>query len=387
MAIDYKKELEAAAKSMILVHEPDTLIRMIARMMVQKVKVLHTGILLHEEQQNTYILRVSRGATGIKIPREFARMDYDNPLIRFFRERKDKEILGDGLIIYREAKEFLSKELQPEQRQILQGALSQMEILEAVVCIPSYFREDLLGILLLGKKRDGSDFQRTELDFFVALASDVAMAIRNAKLFKQLQDELNKRQQLFINTTISLSAAIEAKDHYTQGHTTRVTNICLEIGKKLIENKEIHSDDKFLEHLHIAALLHDIGKIGVPENILNKNGTLTEEEWEKMKQHPIVGANILESIKELESAIEGVKHHHERYDGKGYPGGLDNGEIPMIAAIIAVADTFDAITSDRPYRKAKSREEAISEIKRVSGKQLHPKAVTAFLELCEEGRI
>ena len=155
----------------------------------------------------------------------------------------------------------------------------------------------------------------------------------------------------------------------------------------MIENKDIQSDNKFLEHLHIAALLHDIGKIGVPETILNKSGTLTEEEWEKMKQHPTVGANILESIKELELAIKGVKYHHERYDGKGYPEGLDNGNIPIIAAIIAVADTFDAITSDRPYRKAKSRQEAISEIKRVSGQQLHPQAVAAFLELCEEGKI
>ncbi|MGD9014720.1 MAG: HD domain-containing protein [Candidatus Omnitrophota bacterium] len=387
MAIDYKKELESAAKSMILVHEPDTLIRMIVRMTVQKVKVIHAGILLHDEEQSTYILRVSRGLTGIKIPREFARMDYNNPLIRFFRERKDKQILGDGLIIYREAKDILKKESKPEIREILNGTLSQMEMLGAVVCIPSYYRDELLGILILGEKKSGRDFHRKELDFFVALASDVAMAIRNAKLFKQLQNELAKRQELFINTTISLSAAIEAKDLYTRGHTTRVTSFCLEMGKRLIEKEAASFDNKFLEHLHIAALLHDIGKIGVPENILNKKGLLNEAEWQKMKQHPTIGSNILQSIKELELAIKGVKHHHERYDGKGYPEGLDNGKIPLIAAIIAVADAFDAMTSDRPYRNAKSRNEAIKEIKRESGKQFHPLIVSVFLELCQEGKI
>jgi len=387
MAIDYKKELELAAKSMILVHEPDTLIRMIVRLMVQRVKVLHAGILLHDDQQNTYILRVSRGPTGVKVPREFARMDYDNPLIRFFREKKDKEIFGDGLIIYHEANRLLRKRIGLKEKEIINGALYQMKILEAVVCIPSYFREDLLGILFLGKKRNGRKFHRKELDFFVALASDVAMAIRNARLFKQLQDELNKRQELFINTTIALAAAIEAKDPYTRGHTQRVTNLSLKIGKRIMERQDMNLEEKFLEHLHIAALLHDIGKIGVPEGILNKEGTLTDEEKQKMQLHPAIGAAILQPIRELESAIQGVKYHHERYDGGGYPEGLNDDSIPIIAAIIAVADTFDAITTDRPYRKAMGREEAILEIKRVSGQQLHPGVVSAFLELCKEGKI
>jgi HD-GYP domain-containing protein (c-di-GMP phosphodiesterase class II) len=387
MAIDYKRELESAAKSMILVHEPNTLIRMIVRLMVQKVKVIHAGILLHDDLQNTYILRVSRGPSGIRIPREFARMDYDNPLIRFFRERRDKETFGDGIIIYQTAKRLLKKKIKPQTKKILSGALYQMGILDAVVCIPSYFREDLLGILFLGRKRNGREFHRKELDFFVALASDVAMAIYNARLFKQLQDELNKRQELFIHTTIALAAAIEAKDRYTHGHTARVTYLSLEIGKKLMKQKEMRFEDGFLEHLHIAALLHDIGKIGVSEAILNKEGELTAEERQKIQMHTEIGATILHPIKELETAIQGVKYHHERYDGKGYPEGLDNGKIPIIAAIISVADAFDAITTDRPYRAALTKREAIIEIERSSGKQFHPKVVSAFLQLCEEGKI
>ena len=387
MAINYKKELEMAAKSMILVHEPNTLIKMIVRLMIQKVKVLHAGILLHDEQQKSYILRVSRGPSGIKVPREFARMDYENPLIRFFRERKEKEILNNSLIIYQEARRFLRKKNGAKTKKTIKSLLYQMEILEANVCIPSYFRDDLLGILFLGQKKNQQEFHRKELDFFAALASDVAMAIRNAQLFQQLQNELNKRQQLFINTTIALAAAIEAKDHYTRGHTSRVTGLCLKIGKKLVEKKGVQFENKFLEQLHIAALLHDIGKIGIPEIILNKKDALTDQEWQKMKQHPRIGANILESIKELKTAIQGVKYHHERYDGKGYPEGLHHGIIPIIAAIIAVADTFDAMTSERPYRSAKSKQDAISEIERASGQQFHPQVVSAFLQLCEEGKI
>ncbi|MDP2922369.1 MAG: HD domain-containing protein, partial [Candidatus Omnitrophota bacterium] len=245
---------------------------------------------------------------------------------------------------------------------------------------------DLLGILLLGRKNNGRKFAGEELDFFVALASDVAMAMHNALLFKQLQDELEKKQKLFINTTVALAAAIEAKDHYTHGHTERVTNLAMKIGRRLIE-KNPKLDDKLLEDLHIAALLHDIGKIGVPESILNKEGLLNKEEWQKMRMHPLIGVTILQPIKELESIILGVKYHHERFDGQGYPEGLSGDHIPLIAAIIAVADSFDAMTSTRPYRQAKPKETAIVEIKRLSGQQFYPQVVSAFLQLYRKGKV
>lgn len=386
MRIDYKKELESAARTMILVHEPDVLIKLIVRMIVQKVKVKHAGILSYNKDRDTYILTVSRGALGLKIPAGFARMDPDNPLIRFFRQRIDKQFFNDGAVIYDEAKRLLTKNTGVKTKQLLKQLLYQMEIFEAIVCIPSYFRDDLLGILLLGHKNNGRKFAGEELDFFVALASDVAMAIHNARLFKQLQDELEKKQKLFINTTVALTAAIEASDHYTGGHTERVTNLAMEIGRRLIE-KNTKLDDKFLEDLHIAALLHDIGKIGIPEAILNKEGPLNKEEWQKMQTHPLVGANILSPIKELENVILGVKYHHERFDGQGYPEGLSGDLIPLIAAIIGVADSFDAMTSTRPYRQAKPKETAIAEIKRLSGQQFYPQVVSAFLQLYREGKI
>jgi HD-GYP domain-containing protein (c-di-GMP phosphodiesterase class II) len=245
--------------------------------------------------------------------------------------------------------------------------------------VPSFFRDNLLGILLLGKKEDNSRFKKDELGFFSALASDVAMAIRNAQLFKELQEELDKRRSLFMHTTIALAAAVDAKDHYTHGHISRVTSYSQVIAKKLKERENL--DEKFMENLEIASLLHDIGKIGTPERVLNKTDILTVGERNIVQKHPVDGVTILQAITELEEALPGVKHHHERYDGSGYPDGLKGKEIPLIAAIIAVADTYDAMTTDRPYRKALSREAANSELLRCSGTQLDPEVVKAAVEV------
>ncbi len=384
MRVNYKKELEVAAKRMILIRETNTLIKLILRMIVQKVKVRHAGILLRHKDGKHYVLTASRGPSGLKIPAGFARMDNDNPLIRFFQDEKYKRHFKTPIFVCEEAKKMLRKNLRLDIEQLFRGAMEQMDIFEAVICVPCYFRDDLLGLLLLGKKKHLLGFGNDELDFFTALASDVAMAIRNSQLFRDLELELDSKQRLFINTTIALAAAIDAKDHYTHGHTTRVTYLSLEIAKKISSKISVPLNADFFEHLQIAGLLHDIGKIGIPESILNKNGPLDANEWKKMKEHPNVGAVILQHIGELKNAILGVKYHHENYDGSGYPEGLKGDQIPLIASIIAVADTFDAMTTDRPYRHGLSKQEAIEEIKKVSGKQLNPDVVLTFIELQEE---
>lgn len=384
MSIDYKKELEATAKTMILVHDPNTLIKMIVRMIVRKVKVSHAGILLHYKDTDSYVLTDSQGPSGLKIPAGFARMDKDNPLIRLFCTPAHREALNAQFFVYERAKSLLKKRIDAGFKKVLTGALYELEIFEALVCIPSYFRNDLLGILLLGKKRCGRKFAQSELNFFMALTYDVAMAIRNAQLFKDLERELEQKQRLFIHTSIALAAAIDAKDHYTHGHTMRVTAFSLEIAKRLAQKNKNLFDAKFFEDLRIAGALHDIGKIGIPELILNKAGPLDETELKKMKEHTLVGSVILQPIKELSRVILGVKYHHERYDGSGYPEGLKGEDIPLIASIIAVADTFDAMTTDRPYRKALQRQQAIEEIKKISGKQFNPDIVSAFLEIHNE---
>ncbi|MDP2940726.1 MAG: HD domain-containing protein [Candidatus Omnitrophota bacterium] len=388
MAIDYKKELERAAKGMILVHNPDTLIRLIVRMIVQKVRVEHASIMLLDSERQTYISTFSLGAKGIKIPKGFARMDTDNHLVQLFTSEAGKKLFSEDAFVFARGNALLKKKLNPRQKGLLKDALRQMDIFQSVVCIPSYFRDVLLGLLLLGAKRNRRKFNRSELNFFVALAHDVAMALKNAQLFKELESELESKKRLFIQTIGALATAIDAKDHYTRGHTVRVRDLSLEIAKQLNKNGNGSLlDEKFLEQLQISSLLHDIGKIGIPESILNKDGPLDENERKCIQEHSSVGVTILEPIIELKDTLLGVKYHHERYDGSGYPEGLNGEKIPLIAAIIAVADTFDAMVTQRPYHEPKFKEAAVEEIEKLSGKHFHPDVVKALAQLHRENKI
>lgn len=388
MIIDYKKELETAAKNMILVHEPDVLIKLIVRMMVHKIKVGHAALLLYNKDKNGYVSTFSRGRLGLKMPHGFIRINTDNSIIRLFTEFRNNQIPNNKALVCEDVRKILSSDkLDPSYKEILLDVISQLEVFETAVCVPSYFHDKLLAVLLLGKKKNQETFIQEELNFFIALASDVAMAIRNAQLFKELKIELDKKRHLFFEISSALAAAIDAKDHYTHKHIMRVTNLSLEIAGKIIIEKKVKVDDNFFEDLQIASLLHDIGKIGIPEVILNKRGPLDDNERKIIKEHPLIGAAILEHIKELKTASLGVKYHHERYDGKGYPEGLRGDTIPLIAAIIAVADSFDAMTTERPYRAGLSLEKTLSEIKSLSGLQFHPLVVSALMELHQENKI
>jgi HD-GYP domain-containing protein (c-di-GMP phosphodiesterase class II) len=178
---------------------------------------------------------------------------------------------------------------------------------------------------------------------------------------------------LFISTIKSLAAAIDAKDPYTRGHSDRVARFSLAIAREMQLEKES------LERVQIAALLHDVGKIGIDDAVLRKPDRLTDEEFAVIKRHPAMGANIMGPIKQLKDIIPGMRHHHESFDGNGYPDGLAGAEIPLIARIIAVADTFDAMTSDRLYQKAMDDEFVIKTVMRLSGTRYDPKVVQAFI--------
>jgi HD-GYP domain-containing protein (c-di-GMP phosphodiesterase class II) len=389
MRINYKKELEEAAKNMILVHKPHTLIRIILRTIVRKVKVEHAVILLYERSRNSYIVTVTRGVLGTKIPAGLIRLDPHSPIIRFFTQPELMPLVDGGALSLNRINALLQQkdffEGREDLEKLLLGVKFQMKSFDVVVSVPSFYQNNLLGILMLGEKLNKKPFKRGETDFFVALANDVAMALKNAFLFEDLQIEIERNKRLFFETTMALAAAIDAKDHYTRGHTTRVTNYSLAIAKQIAAEKNERTEGKFFENLHIASLLHDIGKIGVPESILNKNVSLSEEEAKKINEHALIGAMILSPIKDLDEVILGVKHHHERYDGSGYPEGLKGEEIPLNAAIISVADAFDAMTTDRPYRPAFSREEAILELERGSGTQFNPRIVRSTVTLYKKG--
>jgi putative nucleotidyltransferase with HDIG domain len=195
---------------------------------------------------------------------------------------------------------------------------------------------------------------------------------------KQLNDANSNLRSLFIGSIKALAQALEAKDEYTQGHSARVAEESVRIARYLsLSEAEIQS-------IWIAGFLHDIGKIGVKESVLNKPGELDAMEWESVKEHPVLAARILDPIDELRDVIEMVKHHHERFDGGGYPDGLAGSDIPLGARILSVADAYDALTSKRPYREPMTPEQAIQIFKDGAGTQFDPVIVEAFLSATDK---
>ncbi len=194
-------------------------------------------------------------------------------------------------------------------------------------------------------------------------------------LEQKVAEQAKKIRASFLNSVAALAYALEAKDKYTSGHSQHVAEISVAIAGKLGMSQES------IERIRLAGLIHDIGKIGVGESILNKPSRLTDSEFWHMKSHPEIGERILAPVVDDEEILRVVRHHHERYDGAGYPDGLSGEQIPVGARILAVADTYDAMTSERPYRKAMSAEAACAEIERCQGTQFDPEVVDAFLRV------
>jgi HD-GYP domain-containing protein (c-di-GMP phosphodiesterase class II) len=196
-----------------------------------------------------------------------------------------------------------------------------------------------------------------------------------------LQRSAQENRELFIGTVKALAAAIDGKDPYTRGHSERVSRFSMAIAQRL----GLHDDE--IEKIRISALLHDVGKISIDDKILKKPSALTDEEYEIMKGHPQKGYKIMSQIPAMKEFLPGMYMHHEMVDGKGYPQGLKGDEIPLMGKIVAVADTFDAMTTDRPYQKAMKFEEALSRIESFVGTRYDPIVVAALSEACKEGQI
>jgi HD-GYP domain-containing protein (c-di-GMP phosphodiesterase class II) len=234
--------------------------------------------------------------------------------------------------------------------------------------LPLVIGRETIGVFELASGRQLDEEEKRLLE---TLATQAAIAIENARLFEETQET-------YYETLRSLAKALEARDSYTRGHSERVASLALKIAERMgveeEERKEIYS----------VALLHDIGKIGVRDDILLKTDALSAEEWKVIQNHPVFGDAILAPLRFLTRVAGMVKYHHERWDGSGYPEGLKAENIPLPSRIVAAADAFDAITSDRPYRPRKTREEAIEILKAESGRQFDPKVVEAILTCFEE---
>ncbi len=207
------------------------------------------------------------------------------------------------------------------------------------------------------------------------------MAANIEALVRKLKQALRQNQELFLETIRTLAAAIDAKDPYTRGHSERVSSYSMAISRHLGLNQE----EVF--RVHIAAILHDVGKLGIRESILNKPGGLSDEEFEIMRQHPSIGAQIMSPIRMLKDIIPGIRNHHETWDGTGYPDHLKADGIPMVARIIGVADTFDAMTTTRPYQQAMTLDYVLAKMRSMSGSRFDPVVVEAFIAAVEAGDI
>ena len=223
-----------------------------------------------------------------------------------------------------------------------------------------------LGQMIAVRPSDQEEFGTVEVDLMKSTLMMLGMHLTNQRQYLAME-------QMFQGTVKSLVSALDAKDAYTCGHSTRVADLSVQLAETL------GYDEAQLANLHLAGLLHDIGKIGVEDSVLRKPGRLTDEEFEKIKQHPILGYEILKGIRQFQSILPGVRSHHESWDGSGYPDGLAGEAIPRDAQILAVADSFDAMTSDRPYRKGMPIDRVVDIFQGGRGSQWAADVVDALL--------
>ena len=239
-----------------------------------------------------------------------------------------------------------------------------------VVVVNIERRERRLGRMVALRPFDAEEFGTIEADLMKSTSMMLAVHLINQRQYIELQ-------QMFEGTIQSLVSALDAKDTYTCGHSNRVSEMAVELSTRL------GYDEESVARIRMGGILHDIGKIGVDDSVLGKPGRLTDEEFEQIKQHPVLGYDILKGIRQFRHILPIVRHHHESWDGRGYPDGLAGNDIPRDAQIMAVADAFDAMTSDRPYRSGMTLEKVIAIFEKGSGQQWAADVVDTLLGMPE----
>lgn len=247
------------------------------------------------------------------------------------------------------------------------GTYASHTLMGSFLAIPIMIKSEVIGFLSLACKPDGSSFTEEDTQLALSLTAKMALKFENNALYESLYTN-------YIDTLKALITTIEARDSYTKRHSERVTKYAMEIAEVIGLGEEESDAIKF------ACYLHDIGKIGVSDTVLLKAGNLSKDEFFDIKQHPVIGDSIVQSLTFLLLERTIIRHHHERWDGTGYPDGLKGLEIPLLARVVAVADAYDAMTSTRPYRTKRNHEHAVKELKAWMGSQFDPEMVKAFLK-------
>jgi|GEM_PF-6695181 len=355
---EYSKALKVFSEKLITILDLRDLMGTIVENIALFMQVEHVALMAFDKTQRRYQVKASIGFPPAIRSLEF---NQRNLLIRWLKDRRTED---DQFAVMRE----LLEAGHTETAHIIES----MKLLKAEICIPLFFDEKLIGVLSISEKKSGDVFIADEFSLLRTLSNQASVALANAFAY----DELKKS---YMETIEALAKAIEAKDEYTRGHSDRVVKLSIEMAKIMnIPREEI-------DLLKYAGILHDVGKIAIDDGIIRKKEKLDEHEWIMMKTHPSAGATIIAPITFLELAGPVIRHHHERWDGNGYPDRLSGEKIPLLSRIISVADTYDAITSARPYRPALTHEYAMEEIKRCSGSQFDPGIVDSFFRLCSSG--
>ncbi|MDP2167244.1 MAG: HD domain-containing phosphohydrolase [Thermodesulfovibrionales bacterium] len=342
--VERLKRINDVGKVLTSVIETAELIKLIIKTTAEMLYAERGSIHLKKNEESRLTLQYKRGL-GIEDTTDIS-LDF-HPLY--------KELLNEGRNI------FISK------NNILQ---KMSDITTPAIGVPLKMRGQIVGGMLLEEKVDGAHFTAEELELLGTMGNQAMVAIENAWLYETVKTN-------YFGTIQSLVNALEANDRYTKGHSERVKLLSVELAKY------VGLDYKELEVLEHAAILHDIGKIGIDSVVLNKAGRLSIDEFSLIKAHPIIGDEILGPIGTLESVRQTILQHHERYDGTGYPYGIAGEEICLKARILTVVDTFDAMLTDRPYRKALSIDKVREELRVSAGNQFDPYVVNTFLEMID----
>jgi len=349
---EYKKRLDLlykVGKKVGSASEVTKLLDQVLRMTQRTLRASASSVLLLDQGRGDLYFQVTGGKAG--------------NALRKMRLSLDSGIAG---WVARHVRPLIVNDVSQDQRFNKELDRATGFVTRSVLAVPLVSGREVTGVLEMLNKADGSGFDEQDLEISMALAPMAAVAISNAKLHQVVIEG-------YKSTVKALAAAIDAKDPYTCGHSQRVMEYAL-LGTTYLS----FSPDE-LQTIEFGGLLHDVGKIGINDSILCKSGRLTHEEWLAIRKHPLIGANIIREVPFLEKARDLVLYHHERYDGTGYPKGLKGEDIPIGARLLAVADAFDTMTTDRSYRAALSVDHALHEVVNGTGTQFCPAAAGAFV--------
>jgi putative nucleotidyltransferase with HDIG domain len=324
----------------------DELLSLCLKEINEKLKVKHSSIMFINEEGDSLIVKACHGHRSKQVLGKTQKID-EGVAGRVVTEKKPilvKDIRRDNRFNRSERPEYKTK---------------------SFVSAPLIVEGRVLGVINVIDKVSGESFCETDVNLLCTIAGQVSIAVENARLYETLEENC-------FDMVTALATSLEAKDQYTSGHSERVSEYSSAMASIM------GVPDKEMETLRHAALLHDIGKIGISELIINKTDKLNDSEFDTIKSHPCTGEKIIKPLAFLDDAIHHIRNHHESFDGRGYPDRLGGEDLPLLTRIMTVADAFDAMTSTRTYRSSMKTNKAVSELKRVAGKQFDPEVVDAF---------